>query len=59
MVAKPKPTKPTWANPERAAAMAGLRSSNAAQPHTPKPRKGTRGVRLQRAINDQTTAREG
>lgn len=59
MVGKPKPTKHTWANPERAAAMHGLRSSSAAQPHTPKPRKGTRGVRLQRAIKDQTTAREG
>lgn len=58
-MAKPKPTKPTWANPERAAAMNGLRSSNAAQPHIPKPRKGTRGVQLQRAINDQTTARKG
>lgn len=56
---KKQPGKHTWANPERAAAMHGLRSSNAAQPHVPKPRKGTRGEQLQRAIKDQTTAREG
>ena len=58
-MAKPKPPTPTWANPERAAAMAGLRGSNAAQPHVPKPRKGTRAVQLQRAVNDQTNDREG
>lgn len=40
------------ANPERARAMMGLRSSSAAQPHTPKPRKGTRGNRQRHAIRD-------
>lgn len=38
------------ANPELAKAMRELRRSSAAQPHTPKPRKGTRGVRKRRVI---------
>lgn len=33
-------------------AMVGLRSSSAASPHTPKPKKGTRGNRKREAILD-------
>lgn len=40
------------ANPERARAMHGLRSSNAAQPHTSKSRKGTRARNNRRAIRE-------
>lgn len=58
-MAKPKPSKKhSWANPELAAAMRELRRSSAAQPHTPKPRKGSRGVRVQRAVKDQSDAPE-
>lgn len=39
-------------NLERWKAMHGLRSSNAAQPHAPKNRKGTRAVNRKRAIQD-------
>ena len=45
--------KHTWANPELAAAMRELRRSSAAQRHTPRPRKGSRQDRLQKAIRDQ------
>jgi hypothetical protein len=38
------------ANLELAKAMHGLRSSSAAEPHTPKPRKGTRAARKNKAI---------
>lgn len=41
------------ANPGLALAMQGLRRSSAASPHTPKPRKGTRSARKERAIDDQ------
>ncbi|MBC9927379.1 hypothetical protein [Leucobacter sp. cx-169] len=40
------------ANPQLAAAMRELRRSNAAQPHVPKPLKGTRAARARRAIDD-------
>ena len=40
------------ANPGLAAGMRGLRSSNAAVPHVPKPRRGVRGVRDAAAIRD-------
>ena len=40
------------ANPELGQAMLGLRLSSAASPHTPKPRKGTRGANERRAIRD-------
>lgn len=40
-------------NPELAAWMHQLRSSSAAQRHTPKPRKGTRRERERQAIRDQ------
>lgn len=39
-------------NPEMAHAMMGFRSSSAASPHTPKPRKGTRGMRSRSAIRE-------
>lgn len=39
-------------NIELARAMHGLRSSSAAQRHTPKPRKGTRSARERAAIRD-------
>lgn len=42
-----------WANPELSRAMHALRSSNAAQPHVPRPRKGTRAERERQAIRDQ------
>ena len=42
-----------WANPEMAKAMRDLGSSNAAQPHVPKPDKGTRADRARDAIRDQ------
>lgn len=49
-----KTTNPQrWANRERAQAMHGLRSSNAAQPHIPRPLKGTRTERERQAIRDQ------
>lgn len=41
------------ANPEQAKAMALLRRSSAANPHTPRPRKGTRAERERQAIRDQ------
>lgn len=41
------------ANPELARAMADLRRSSAASPHTPKPRKGTRSARKRAAIRAQ------
>lgn len=41
------------ANPEYAKAMHGLRSSSAAQRHTPRPRKGTRNQKQNQAIRDQ------
>lgn len=34
-------------------AMQELRRSNAAQPHTPKPYKGTRGAKRRAAIDEQ------
>ena len=40
------------ANIERWRAMQGLRSSSAAQRHTPKHRKGTRAANKARAIRD-------
>lgn len=40
------------ANPDLAQAMAQLRRSSAASPHTPRPRKGTRGAQRRRDIND-------
>lgn len=40
------------ANPAMAAAMRGLRSSSAASPHVPKPKKGTRSARKSRAIRE-------
>lgn len=54
MSAKKKQPKfqPT-ANPDMAAAMRGLRSSSAAQPHTPKPHKGTRAERQRDEITKQ------
>jgi hypothetical protein len=41
------------ANPEQAHWMRELGKSNATQPHTPKPRKGTRRQREREAIRDQ------
>ncbi len=41
------------ANPEQAHWMRELAKSSAAQPHTPKPRKGTRRQREREAIRDQ------
>ena len=41
------------ANPEQAHWMRELRKSSAAQPHTPKPRKGTRRERNLQAIREQ------
>lgn len=52
-MAKKAGKKHTWANPDLAAAMRELRRSSAAQRHTPKPRKGSRQDRLQKAIRDQ------
>ncbi|WP_425956097.1 hypothetical protein [Xylanimonas sp. McL0601] len=40
------------ANPELAKAMHGLRSSSAASPHVPKPRRGTRTAQARRAIDE-------
>lgn len=40
------------ANPERAKAMHGLRSSNAAQPHVAKPHKGARAANRRKALRD-------
>ena len=40
------------ANLDRWKAHHGLRSSSAASPHTPKPRKGTRSSQRRRAIRD-------
>lgn len=42
------------ANPERVKAMIELRRSNAAGPHTPKLKKGSRGDRRRAAIKEQT-----
>lgn len=39
-------------NPLLAEAMRGLRFSNAAVRHVPKPRKGTRRVKMRNAIRD-------
>ncbi|HEU5223130.1 MAG TPA: hypothetical protein VFU07_05540 [Candidatus Lumbricidophila sp.] len=41
------------ANPTQAHWMRELRKSNAAQPHVPAPRKGTRDHRDRKAIQDQ------
>jgi len=41
------------ANPEQAHWMRELGKSNAAQPHTPGPLKGSRAERARRVINDQ------
>lgn len=41
------------ANPEQAHWSRELGKSNAAQPHIPKPRKGTRRERERQAIRDQ------
>lgn len=38
------------ANPEQAHWMRELGKSNAAQPHTPRPRKGTRAARTRHTI---------
>lgn len=54
---KKTPAQHRWANPERYKAMLGLRSSNAAQPQVPGPRKGSRADRQQRAIHDQQETR--
>lgn len=40
------------ANPELQKAMHGLGSSNAAQPHVPAHKKGTRSAHKRNAIND-------
>ena len=40
----------TPANPEQAHWMRELAKSSAAQPHTPRPRKGTRSAQIRRAI---------
>lgn len=40
-------------SPEEQRAVEGLRSSNAAQPHIPEPRKGTRRAKKRDAIKDQ------
>lgn len=40
-------------NLERHKAMHGLRSSSAAQPHTARPRRGTRAHQRRRAITEQ------
>lgn len=44
------------ANPGLARAMRELRRSSAAQPHTPRPRKGTRGARKRSVIAEQVGA---
>lgn len=47
--------KKTWrntANPRLAAAMREKRSSSAASPHVPAPRKGSRQERREQAIRD-------
>ncbi|ROR76053.1 hypothetical protein SAMN06295974_3799 [Plantibacter flavus] len=41
------------ANPPLSAAMRALGSSSAAQPHVPKPRKGTRTQQRRAAVQDQ------
>lgn len=46
------------ANPERARWVHQLRSSSAAQRHTPTPRKGTRRERERQAIRDQQRNQE-
>lgn len=46
----PRNRRHAVANPALAQAMRGLRSSSAASPHTPKPRKGARGARKRAAI---------
>ena len=49
----PKRTKHrNIANPDLHRAMHGLRSSSAAQPHTPTPRKGTRRANKTAAIRE-------
>lgn len=40
------------ANEELGRAMMGLRSSNAAQPHVPSHKKGTRGMKNRNAIKE-------
>lgn len=40
------------ANEELGRAMMGLRSSNAAQPHVPSHKKGTRGAKKRNAIKE-------
>lgn len=55
---KKKPSNPhRWANPELNRAMHGLGSSNAAQPHVPTPKKGTRSAQDRRAIREQVRDR--
>ena len=51
---KKTPNRHRWANPELNRAMHGLGSSNAAQPHVPTPKKGTRTARDRHAIRDQS-----
>lgn len=46
-------SRPTHRNEALAAAMRDLRSSSAASPHVPRPRKGTRGQSSRRAIREQ------
>jgi hypothetical protein len=41
------------ANPEQAHWMRELAKSNAAQPHVPQPRKGTRAEQARRAIRNE------
>lgn len=53
MSKKNKKPSPYLANPEFSKAMHGLRSSSAAQRHTPRPRKGTRAQKQTQAIRDQ------
>ncbi|MET3172929.1 UNVERIFIED_ORG: hypothetical protein ABIB52_000757 [Arthrobacter sp. UYCu721] len=53
MGSKKSPKAHLWANPDLSRAMHGLRSSNAAQPHVPRPRKGARAERERQVIRDQ------
>jgi hypothetical protein len=50
---KRAPNPHRWANPELNRAMHGLGSSNAAQPHVPTPKKGTRTERDRSEIREQ------
>lgn len=52
-MAKKKNRQPAgYGNIDLWRAMDGLRSSSAAQRHTPKTRKGTRGARKRQAVRD-------